>query len=376
MKVKKEWKQTISEAALDEADDLNQAARAIEADSVIPENANKGQIFKILHNAYEEAQADRELLDDDDFADEKASDYPNVLFIGGAGVGKTAQIKAWAKAEGANLFTLQGASLDAADMGGLPMIDRGDGTKAIRAQKVGTGILDQLDRPNSVLFLDELNRARPDVRAALLQLICDHVVQDFEADGGMRYFPNFLFTIAAVNPSGGQGYQTYELDSAEKGRFGSHNVTVENDVIMDYLVDFFTKRAQVFEKKGNMEREAIERGRAELAKKLLSSPNFDFDTMESEEEARDDDTWNGLTTSPRNLTLLLKDTNGTKADLLNKWNSHCNNLHLGNVKMALANYVDVENKANDALKGGTQSSLLNKRKASGLDKMRSKYGNL
>jgi len=34
------------------------------------------------------------LLNDPDFADEKASDYPNVLFIGGAGVGKTAQIKA------------------------------------------------------------------------------------------------------------------------------------------------------------------------------------------------------------------------------------------------------------------------------------------
>ena len=203
-------------------------------------------------------------------------------------------------------------------MGGLPMIDRGDGSKAIRAQKVGTGILDQLDRPNSVLFLDELNRARPDVRAALLQLICDHVVQDFTSDGGMRYFPNFLFTIAAVNPSGGQGYQTYELDSAEKGRFGSHNVTVENDVIMDYLVDFFTKRAQAFEKSGNMNREAIERGRAEIARKLLSSSNFDFDTMESEEEARDDDTWNGLTTSPRNLTLLLKDSNGTKQDFLNK----------------------------------------------------------
>ena len=256
------------------------------------------------------------------------------------------------------------------------MIDRGDGSKAIRAQKVGTGILDQLDRPNSVLFLDELNRARPDVRAALLQLICDHVVQDFESDGGMRYFPNFLFTIAAVNPSGSAGYQTHELDSAEKGRFGSHNVTVEIGVIMNYLTDFFNKRAQVFEKNGNMAREAIERGRAELAKKLLSSPNFDFDTMESEEEAREDDSWNGLTTSPRNLTLLLKDCNGKKADFIEKWPTHCNNLHLGNVKMALANYTDVEDKANDALKGGTQSSLLNKRKASGLDKMRSKYGNL
>ena len=55
---------------------------------------NKGQIFNVLHNAFEEAQADRALLDDDDFAGENASDYPNVLFIGGAGVGKTAQIKA------------------------------------------------------------------------------------------------------------------------------------------------------------------------------------------------------------------------------------------------------------------------------------------
>ena len=44
--------------------------------------------------------------------------------------------------------------------------------------------------------------------------------------------------------------------------------------------------------------------------------------------------------------------------------------------MALANYVDIEDKANDALKAGTQSNLFNKKKASGLDKMRSKYGNL
>jgi len=261
-------------------------------------------------------------------------------------------------------------------MGGLPMIDKGDGTKALRAQKVGTGILDQLDRPNSVLFLDELNRARRDVRAALLQLICDHVVQDFTADGGMRYFPNFLFTIAAINPAGGAGYQSDELDSAEKGRFASHEVTVENDVIMNYLYDFFSKRAATFEKNGNMAREAVERGRAEIAKKLLSSPSFDFDNLQSEEEAAEDDTWNGLTTSPRNLTLLLKDCNGKKDDFIKKWNTHCNSLHLGNVKMALANYNDVEDKANDALKGGTKSNLFNKKQASGLEKMRSKYGNI
>ena len=93
MRIKK-LKQTISEAILDEADDVQQAAKDTEAKAVIPPNANKGQIYNILQNAFEEAQADRELINDPDFADEKASDYPNVLFIGGAGVGKTAQIKA------------------------------------------------------------------------------------------------------------------------------------------------------------------------------------------------------------------------------------------------------------------------------------------
>lgn len=285
-------------------------------------------------------------------------------------------IEDWASNNGVNLFTLQGSSLDAADMGGLPMIDKGDGSKALRAQKVGTGILDQLDRPNSVLFLDELNRARQDVRAALLQLINQHIVQDFTADGGMRYFPNFLFTVAAINPSGKAGYQTYELDSAEKGRFANIDLKVENDVVMNYLVPHYEEEAQDFEELGDHDAALEAERKAAIAKKLLSSPSFDFDDMQSEEESGDDESWNGLTTSPRNLSLLLDSCNGTKADFINKWDKHCNNLHLGNVKMALANYVDIEDKANDALKAGTQSNLFNKKKASGLDKMRSKYGNL
>ena len=98
--------------------------------------------------------------------------------------------------------------------------------------------------------------------------------------------------------------------------------------------------------------------------------------MNSEEEAGEDESWNGLTTSPRNLSLLLDSCNGTKDDFIRKWDKHCNNLHLGAVKMALANYKDIEDKANDALKGGTRSNLFNKKQASGLDKMRQKYGNL
>ena len=258
-------------------------------------------------------------------------------------------------------------------MGGLPYIENGEGQKVLRAQKVGTGILDQLDRPNSVLFLDELNRARQDVRAALLQLINEHIVQDFTEDGGMRYFPNFLFTVAAINPSGKAGYQTFELDPAEKGRFRNMNVGVENDVTMNYLVKKFNEEAKDLE---DVDPEAAYAclGKAQLAKAIVGNRGFDFDSPDTAEENEDNDDWNGLETTPRNLTLLLDNSDGTKDDVLGMWNQYCNNLHLPLVKRILANYKDVENKANSVFKQGTDSDLLNKRKGSGMDRLRNRYG--
>ena len=202
--------------------------------------------------------------------------------------------------------------------------------KRIRAQKVGTGILDQLDRPKSVLFLDELNRARPDVQAALLQLICEHIVQDFEEDGGMRKFPNFLFTIAAINPSNSvYKKNVYELDPATRGRFGSHDMPIEKDVLRRYYLSALDREEKTFEKLGNERGMNRAKGNKAIIDVLLSSEDFKFDDAESEEEtarARDD-SWNGLYTSPRNLSLLLGDSDGTKDDFIKKWNSHCNSLH-------------------------------------------------
>ena len=253
------------------------------------------------------------------------------------------------------------------------MIDRGDGTKAIRAQKVGTGILDQLDRPNSVLFLDELNRARPDVRAALLQLINDHIVQDFEADGGMRFFDNFLFTVAAINPAGKAGYQTFELDQAEKGRFRNKYVKADNASWLDFAYEQYMEEAQqLADEDPKLAAESI--GRAEIAKSIAGNANFSFDDDSDLEAYEDDEDWNGLATTPRNLTLLLDNSDGTKADVIDLWSDYCNNKHEHMVKNILKNYRDKDDKANAVLKQGTQSSLLNRQK-SGFDSIKNKYGN-
>ena len=369
--------------------EVKNIANKIEAETVAQVDANldgkpteeeRGEIWKILMRSLRTAE---EKTLEAEMTGERASDFPNVLLIGGAGIGKTSQIKEWAKANDVKLFTLQGSSLDAADMGGLPMVttvevDPATGeqktVKKLRAQKVGTGILDKLDRPNSVLFLDELNRAQPDVRAALLQLICDHITQDFDAEDGMRYYPNFLFTVAAINPSGKAGYQTFELDQAEKGRFGNYEIKAENAVQLKFMTDKYSKQAEVFKKANKPEWEQRALGRLALSKALLSADGFVFDDDDDLDKYAGDKDWNKLATTPRNLTILMDKCDGTKADLLDLWNHHCNNFHKSNVKRILNNYKDIENKANDALKQGTESSLLNRKQRNGMAAIRNMMG--
>ena len=310
----------------------------------------------------------------------RAKDFPNVLFIGGAGIGKTAQVESWAEKHGVNLLLLQGSALDAADMGGLPIVNTTEKdpetgeerpVKVLRAQKVSSGILDQLDEPNSVLFLDELNRAPGDVRSALLTLINNHTIQDFTAKGGMRYFPNFLFTVAAINPSDKQGYNTYKLDRAEKERFRNVPVKAENSEVLKWLVDKYNYEAELFSE-DDPEEATASLGRAALAKAIVGSVGFQFDEDKDLEKYDGDDDWNELGTSPRNLTALLDNCDGTKDDLLAMWDNYCNNKQLSNIKRALQGYKDVDDKANSVFKRGTQSSLMNKK--SGVNALRNKYG--
>ena len=78
--------------------------------------------------------------------------------------------------------------------------------------------LDGLDKPKSVLFLDEFNRAAPKLRAVLLSLINEHVV-DGPGDDGFRHFDNLLFTVACINPSVPTDPGAMDLNDAEMSRF-------------------------------------------------------------------------------------------------------------------------------------------------------------
>lgn len=77
---------------------VEKAADDVGAEEVIKPTDNKGEIYKALDKSLKTAKTKLALIakrkekgGNDNI---RAEDFPNVLFIGGAGVGKTAQIKA------------------------------------------------------------------------------------------------------------------------------------------------------------------------------------------------------------------------------------------------------------------------------------------
>lgn len=152
----------------------------------------------------------------------KNSDGVDLLITGLPGSGKTGITKQWAKDRGVELFYLNAKNDDlGAILNGFPVdtIEKdADGNDVHRVTRSFSKSLDALDRPKSVLFLDEFNRAAPKLRAVLLSLINEHVV-DGDGPDGFRHFNNLLFTVACINPSVPTDPGAMELNDAEMSRF-------------------------------------------------------------------------------------------------------------------------------------------------------------
>ena len=270
--------------------------------------------------------------------------FLNVIFEGRGGVGKTSRIRAWAEKNGVNLVLKKGSEMDVSDFGVLA-----PPKETNYATKVRTEEFDILDKPNSVLFLDEYNRTPANVRATLLTLINDHLIADpTNTEGGaVKHFPNFLFTIMAVNPYN-PNYDTFQLDGAEETRAKTVHVPAEIRLTLKYLTDKLNKRIEVLGSREGMEAEVHRcEGRKGIINKLLSSPNFAFDSDEEEDKVMQDGNRKPL--GARNLESLLFNCDGTKKDFLDKWNSWCNNFKKKMAELILKDYVDVEDKANQAI---------------------------
>lgn len=150
------------------------------------------------------------------------SDGVDLLVTGLPGSGKTGITKQWAKDRGVNLFYLNAKNDDlGAILNGFPVdtVEKdADGKDVHRVARSFSKSLDALDKENSVLFLDEFNRAAPKLRAVLLSLINEHVV-DGDGPDGFRHFDNLLFTVACINPSVPTDPGAMDLNDAEMSRF-------------------------------------------------------------------------------------------------------------------------------------------------------------
>ena len=149
-------------------------------------------------------------------------DGVDLLITGLPGSGKTGITKQWAKDRGVNLFYLNAKNDDlGAILNGFPVdtIEKdANGNDVHRVTRSFSKSLDALDKEKSVLFLDEFNRAAPKLRAVLLSLINEHVV-DGDGPDGFRHFDNLLFTVACINPSVPTDPGAMDLNDAEMSRF-------------------------------------------------------------------------------------------------------------------------------------------------------------
>src|SRR5574344_2981833 len=99
----------------------------------------------------------------------------------------------------------------------IPVIDEKGDTHEKTVKSIRTQVFEGLERPNSVLFLDEYNTAPDDVRAIFYSLVNEHRVPDSESPTGQHVFKNMIFAIAAINPATkAYGDAVHELNDAEK----------------------------------------------------------------------------------------------------------------------------------------------------------------
>ena len=167
-------------------------------------------------------------------------DGVDLLITGLPGSGKTGITKQWAKDRGVNLFYLNAKNDDlGAILNGFPVdtIEKdANGNDVHRVTRSFSKSLDALDKEKSVLFLDEFNRAAPKLRAVLLSLINEHVV-DGDGPDGFRHFDNLLFTVACINPSVPTDPGAMDLNDAEMSRFvDSMDWDSKTDDALRYLV--------------------------------------------------------------------------------------------------------------------------------------------
>ena len=151
--------ETIEELPEEEQDVVEEILSVVDDITPIP---NPNDITDALDKSLKIA------LDALDTGRETAGTAANILLVGGAGTGKSSIVRQWAKHRKVNLIAKNASSFDKADMGGGVAAEVDDSGKRLNSMtRLTNKEFDSLMQPGSVLFLDELNRADPEVVGSL-----------------------------------------------------------------------------------------------------------------------------------------------------------------------------------------------------------------
>lgn len=343
---------------LGEAVTIDQAARELEAEKVAAENKN--QVEKVLDRSLKIARRKAKSGD--------RGDFPNVLLISDAGFGKTDMVRQWAAKNGINLVQKNLGTMGPEAFGGIIAKDSNDPRYATR---LGTNeMIRSLSKPNSVLFLDEYNRSKTEIRGAVLTLVQNHMVWDPTEENEERFLDNFLFTIAAINPPNASYKGAKELDPAEQSRFFSLNMVPDPIEHLKYLTDVYTKELNATD---DPDEKKEFQGKLNMCKLILTSPEFSYDSGVDIEENSDDPSYKPL--NYRSFKLAMDRCDGTKDDFLDIWSHYCNPNKKKIIETILKEYKDVDDKATQAIKGETTSNVFAQKK-SNLQKLKDAFPEL
>lgn len=325
----------VKKASVDEIADSVQAAGAVASEgeeTFTDANAQKvAQELKTAargldHTAWAPLDVKNELTDMLDFCLAQSMtakksgrrDGVDVLVSGLPGSGKTGITTAWAEDRGVNLFYLNAKNreLDAI-LNGFPVDVVDDKSGKHQVVKSRSTILDPLEEPNSILFLDEFNRAPEDLRAILLTLINEHEIEG-EGKRGKYEFKNLLFTVACINPNVPSDPGAMELFDAEKSRFVAQMDYDSNKPdALNYIPFYLQKTISKLDKNDPdypflyVQHQKM----YNLAMKILKHRNFKFDTRQDLGELAEK---RAVMLNQRELTNAITSF-GTSKDMFLKW---------------------------------------------------------